>query len=105
MTDTQDILFLSLSVAAIFITIFLCWALYELATLLRRSNEIVADVQLRIAQIEQMAVSVKEKILNPLSYLGVLAGGGKTVFSMLKKYQEGKEGKKKGKRKSELFDE
>src|SRR5689334_6320988 len=106
MTNTQDILFIVLSVAAVWITVFLCWALYELATLLRRSNHIVADVQEKITQIENAAVSLKEKLINPLSYLGLLTGGGKALFSMLKERKQKKSSKnQKRSKKSDLYDD
>lgn len=97
MTDTKDLLYLVLSVAVIWITFFLCWALYELATFSRRVNKIVDDVQQKIDRVEEMVESFKEKIANPLSYLGLLASGGKTMYSVLKN--------KKGKKKKSLLDE
>lgn len=107
MTDTKDILFVVLSVGSVWITAFLCWALYELATFLRRSNRIVDDVQRKIRQVEDTATAIKEKLINPLSYMGLLAGGGKSLFSMFKKRQAKQSAKKlkKGKKKSDLYDE
>lgn len=106
MTDTKDILFVVLSVGSVWITAFLCWALYELATFLRRSNKIVDDVQHKIRQVEDTATAIKEKLINPLSYMGLLAGGGKSLFSMFKKRQAKQLGKKSKKaKKSDLYDD
>lgn len=106
MNNTQEILYIVLSVAAAWITVFLCWALYELAILLRRSNTIVADVQQRILDTENALGALKDKLVNPLTYLGLLAGGGEKVLSMMKHRESKKSGKssKRGK-KSDLYEE
>lgn len=101
MIDTQNLLYVVLSVAALWITAFLCWLLYEGATFLHRTNKIAKSIQDTLAQAEMAVGAIRSKILNPLSALGLLSGGGKALFSMFKKAK----GKKSKKKKSELFDE
>ncbi len=101
----QDTLYVVLSVSVGLVAVFLCWALYEIAMFVRTSNQIVADVQLRITQLEQAAGSLKEKFINPLNYLSLLTGGSKALYSVVKGRKEKKASKVKRNKKSELFDE
>lgn len=105
MSGAQDTLYIVLAIAVSWVTVFLCWALYEIATLVRRTNRIVEDVQKRVTQIEHAVESFKEKIANPLTLLSGLAGGGKAVYSLLKNREAKKSSKSSKKKKSELFDD
>ncbi|MFH1078058.1 MAG: hypothetical protein V1745_02105 [Patescibacteria group bacterium] len=103
-SSTVDILYIVLAVAAVWVTVFLCWALFELATLVRRANRIVEDATEKLSRVEKAIIAAKEKLENSAKYLGILAEGGRAVVSMFKDREEReiKHGKKK---KSELFDE
>lgn len=102
-SSTVDILYIVLAVAAVWITVFLCWALFEVATLVRRANRIVNDATEKLSRVEKVIVAAKEKLENSAKYLGILAEGGRAVVSMFKDREERET--KRSKKKSELFDE
>jgi hypothetical protein len=102
MTNTRDILYVVLAVAAVWTTVFLCWALFELALILHRANRIVKETTEKLTRIEKMFLSIKEKLENSAGVLGVIAESGRAALSMFKAHEE-KQGKRK--KKSKLFDE
>ncbi|MBU1348502.1 hypothetical protein KJ781_00320 [Patescibacteria group bacterium] len=114
-SSTVDILYIVLAVAAVWITVFLCWALFELATLMRRANKIVDEAKEKLSRVEKAIMSAKEKLESSAKYLGILAEGGRAAMNMFRNRQEEQEEDeeeedeeaepKRGKKKSELFDE
>lgn len=113
MTSTQDLLMLVLSIAVGWVAVFLCWALYEAATLLHQANRVVTETREKISRLERAAVMIKDKLEHSVMYLGMLAEGGKSLLGMFRKgthkddeeEEESKPSKGKKKKKSELFDE
>ncbi|MEO5927228.1 MAG: hypothetical protein ABIO72_00830 [Patescibacteria group bacterium] len=108
--STRDILFIVLAVATGFVAIALCWALFELATLLRKANRVVQETEQKIIRIEHGVMALKERVESSVNYLGILAEGGKAVMSMLKSRfqhddEESDDDMPKKKKKSKLFDE
>jgi hypothetical protein len=100
---SQDLFFLILAIVTGGIGIFLCWALYEVARMLRQANEVVTETRERMTRIENAVTHLKEKLETSFSYFGAVAEGGKALLSFLKSKQETKEAPKR--RKSKLFDE
>jgi len=99
MANTQDILYIVLSVAVVWATVFLCWALFELALFMHRTNRIVKDTGEKLSRIEKAFYSLKEKLEHSAGALGVIAEGGRAALSMFREHEEKKERtrKKKGK--------
>lgn len=95
--NSHDLFYFISAISIGLVSLFLCWVLYEVATLVHRSNAIVDDVTQKIQAVEETLEGFVQKIQNPLNYLGLLAGSGKTILSAL-------QGKKKQK-KSALFDD
>jgi hypothetical protein len=102
MANTQDILYIVLAVAVVWATVFLCWALFELASFMHRANRIVDETTERLSNMEKAVLSLKEKLTNSASALGVIAEGGKAALSMFRAHEEKKA--KRGK-KSKLFED
>lgn len=111
MTSMQDILMLVLTIAVGWVAVFLCWALFEAAKLLRQANAVVSDAREKISRLERVALMIKDKLESSVNYLGLLAEGGKALLAMFTKRHGGaledEEPVTKGKRKakSALFDE
>ena len=99
MANTQDILNLVFAVAVVWATVFLCWALFELALFMHRTNRMVKETGEKFSRIEQAFFSLKERIEQSAGVLGVIAEGGKAALSMFRAHEEKKERtrKKKGK--------
>lgn len=110
--STREILFIVLAIAVGWVAVMLCWALFELATLLRKANRVVAETEQKIIRIEHGVMALKERVESSVNYLGILAEGGKAVMSMLKSRFQADDGEDemeeempKKKKKSKLFDE
>ncbi len=103
LSSTNDLFFLVATIVIIWVAVFLCWALYELATLLRQGNKVVGETREKIARVENAAMAIRERLESTLSYFGTFAEIGKTAMSFFKAREEPKlEPKKRGKR---LLDE
>lgn len=98
MLDTKQLLYFVLSISVIWTTFFLCWALYELATLSRRARSIVDEAAQRVTRLEETWEAWKEKLVNPLTYMNALVGGGKGLYSAF-------QGRKNAKKKSRVDEE
>lgn len=95
MANTQDILYIVLSVAVVWATVFLCWALFEIAGFMRRANRIVDETTEKLSRIEKAFVTIKEKLEHSAGALGVIAEGGRALLSMFRAREEKKEKRKK----------
>jgi biopolymer transport protein ExbB/TolQ len=68
MIQTQETLYIVLSVAIVCVTVFLCWALYELATFLRRSNRIVDEVERKVQHVQESLSNIKDRFEQVAGY-------------------------------------
>lgn len=112
MTSIQDLLMLVLTIAVAWVAVFLCWALFEAAKLLRQANSVVTDAREKISRLERAALMIKDKLESSVNYLGLLAEGGRALLTMFTKRHGGSSSdeeeempKGKKKKKSALFDE
>ena len=79
---SHDLWYVVASVCFIFITIFLCWALYELIKLLRQTDEMVSETRERVNAVEEGVMSIVDKMTSAVGYMGLLAEGGKQLLSL-----------------------
>ncbi len=98
LTSTLDLLYLTLSIAVVWIAIFLCWGLYELARLLHQANDIVSDTRERIGRVEKALASIKEKLESSINALSVFATGWKTFLHLFESHHGRKESAEKRKK-------
>jgi hypothetical protein len=98
----QDILSLIAAICILAITGFLCWALYEIARLVRQANEVVSDTREKMGRVERMVTSIAEKIGSTSQYLGFIAEGGKQLLSFLHRREENAARKQVNKAKKKL---
>ncbi len=97
-SSTYDLFFLIGSICALWITAFLCWALYEVARLIRQANDVIDDTRNKMERFERAVTMIGEKIGVSAQYLGLLAEGGKQLFKMVqtrKQESPKKSGKKR----------
>jgi hypothetical protein len=85
LSNTQDLFFLVLSIATGWAAVFFCWALYEIAKLLHQGNQIVTETREKVSKVEDAIMSVKDRLESSMSYLGMIADGGKAIMSYFKK--------------------
>lgn len=92
---TKDLLYLILSFVILLLTIFLCWAIYYVAMILREFKKIVFDVRRKIELVETVLNAFKDKIEHTSSYLKLLVESAGNIVEFLKDRKEEKEKKKR----------
>ncbi|MEI7512415.1 MAG: hypothetical protein WCK01_03075 [Candidatus Uhrbacteria bacterium] len=81
--NPQDMLYVVATICLIWVTGFLCWALYETARLMRQSNEVVTEARVKIEAVEEFVDDAMEKVSSLSSYAGMLTRAGEAVLGML----------------------
>jgi len=80
---SREVYYVVASICLGLITIFLCWALYEIATLVKRANHVVDEADEKIHEIEASARGLLDRITNITSYAHLLGEGMKTVMGYI----------------------
>ncbi|MBU1034876.1 MAG: hypothetical protein ABH861_03400 [Patescibacteria group bacterium] len=81
MINASDLLYFISALAILFVAGFLCWTLYELASLLHRANEIVDEAAKKLSALERALLSMKSKLEYSTKALGLIIEGGKAALS------------------------
>ena len=63
METSQDIFYLVLAFCVLWLTVFLCWALYYLIRLLKQSNEVLTGFRERLGKIGSVFSFFRGKLL------------------------------------------
>ena len=95
LSTPQDVWYVVASVCLIAITFFLCWAFLALIKLLRQTDEMMSETRERMEVVEEGVASVVDKLSSAVGYMGLLAEGGKQVYSFLARKGIGKNKKKR----------
>lgn len=104
--DAQQLLYLVGAICLLWVTGFLCWALYETARLMRKANEVVTETQDRLHEIETFVDDIVDKVSSFSSYFGILSSLGGKAMGMLGDRDEERPARKKLRRlKKQLMDE
>lgn len=82
--NMQDVLYLVGAICLAWITVFLCWVLYEAGRLVHQANELVTDTREKINMVERVLMSIGEKLSNASQYLGLIADGGRQILSIFR---------------------
>lgn len=101
--NPQDLLYVVGTICLLWITGFLCWALYETARLMRRANDVVAETQDKLHEVEDFVDDVVDKVSSLSSYLGVISNVGSKVAGLLGHRSEEEEVVMRPKRKLRRF--
>ncbi len=101
LSNVNDLLQLVGAVCIVWITAFLCWALYEIARLVRQANEVVQESREKLSRFERVIALIGERIANASQYLAFIAEGGKQLLSFLHAREEKQEKGRKRVEKSE----
>ncbi len=81
--SSRDALLLAGAVSLLFVSGFLCWVLYELARMLRQTNDLLEDTREKITRVEEFVSEISERIGSASQYLGIMASAGKEVFGWM----------------------
>lgn len=102
-SSSKDLLFFVLSICAVWLTVFLCWLLYQAIRFLKNANEIVETVTHKLEMINDAVQFMRDKVDGVSKQMGSLSGmlGGiieKFVLSKLSSKLEDRMNDKKSSR-------
>jgi len=81
---SQDLLFIVLSIAIVWVTVFLCWALYRLAIFLRNLNSTTIEVNSKIVAIDEWFEMTKQRVAHTFSFMSTVSQGVEAALGLLK---------------------
>ena len=70
---SKDLFYVALAFAIFWLTVFICWAVYQLTMILRNVNRMSFSIREKIELIDEILKLIKEKIEKSSSYLSLLA--------------------------------
>ncbi len=70
----QDLLYLVLSIAIVWATVFLCWLLYQAAKVLQNANKIMDSVVKKLEYISNAVTFMQEKVEHVSKHMGSMTG-------------------------------
>lgn len=79
--DSRDILFYTLALCAAVVAGFFAWFTYYLVRIIRSVSQTVEDFRDRLATIDEILQTIKDKLSSTHLQLTALAGGLKTLIS------------------------
>ncbi len=82
---TQDILYIVLMFCALWLTMFICWLIYQVVSVVRRANEVLEGVERKIDLVERSFNALKMKVETGMGVFATVAGGLKSVMEMMRK--------------------
>ena len=93
---SKDLLNIVITASIAGLTIFICWAIFYLAMILRQVFKIVKEMRDRTHKIDELIKILKNKIGSSASYLMLIGEGVKKLVEVVKEYAgENKKNKKK----------
>ncbi|MEK7183228.1 MAG: hypothetical protein AAB776_01195 [Patescibacteria group bacterium] len=84
MLGSQDILFIVLAFCALWFTAFLCWLIYQAATLLRHVHGLVDEIKSRVASLEDAVMSMKRKFDGNITMVSSIAEGVRKIIDAMR---------------------
>ena len=85
--NSKDLLYIVLSLAILWFTVFLCWLLYQAARVLKNANDIIENVSQKLELIVEAIHFIKEKVEKLSSTMGIM---NTMVGGLLEKFVVGK---------------
>jgi Sec-independent protein translocase protein TatA len=95
--SSKDILLIVLAFCVLWFTIFLCWAIYYVAMILREVKKMMTDVRNKFELVDKILMTLKEKLEHTSSYMKLFVDTAVNITQFLKdrKMERGDKGKKK----------
>lgn len=85
---SKDLLFIVIAAAVALLAVFTAWVLYEVASALRKANQILASVKEKIEKIDSFFEHLKEKVASSTSYFSLIASAATELVKFLKSRKE-----------------
>lgn len=87
-SSSQDLLFLVLAFCVLWITIFLCWALYYLIAILRDAKWAVEETREKVEQAGRLIDTIEEKVHSSGTYIGLIARAVTELVDQMRRRRE-----------------
>ena len=81
--NSQDLLYIILLFCVLWLTVFLCWLLYQASRVLRNANFIIENLTHKLELITEAVEFIKHKVDNVSSHMGVVSS---TVAGLVEKF-------------------
>jgi len=92
---SKDFLNIAIGVSVVGLAGFSCWAIYYLARILGQIFKLTKEMRDRIAKVDELIKTLKDKIEHTTSYLLLISEGVKKLVEVIKDKTEDKGKKKK----------
>ena len=96
--NSKDLLYIVLSFSVLWLTVFLCWLIYYLVSILRNANEMVEELRERFRGIEEAIRSIRDRIEHATTSLNFVSEG---VMRLIQFFVSRKKGMAMGEEKEE----
>ncbi len=90
LNNSQDLLYIVISISILGLAIFTCWAIFYLAMILKQSSQIIKEMRDRLHKVDTIIDSLKEKIEHSASYLFLIGEGIKKLVEVMRGLTEKK---------------
>lgn len=103
--SSKDILYVVLAFAALWVAIFLCWALYYVGKILKNANEAIEEVREYGNRLDEAVRSIRDRMEGLAGTMAVVASGitrvvGKAIESRLSSMDDSSKKKTRTKKES-----
>jgi hypothetical protein len=85
--SSQDIFYLVTSLSIAFVSVFLCWTLFQAGKILKNVNKIMDSVLIKLEYISEMVTFMRDKVDNVSKHMGTMSG---LLGGMVEKFVVGK---------------
>lgn len=94
MIEAKDVLLIVLAFCALWFTAFVCWLVYQVATILKNVNDVVSEVHNTLGKMERAITGIKGRFDHAVSGLMLAIDGGQKIMDLLGKQKAKKAAKK-----------
>ncbi len=84
MLGSQDILFIVLAFCALWFTAFLCWLIYQAASLLRHFHGLVDEIKTKVVSLEDAIMTMKRKFEGNIAMVSSIAEGVRKIIDAMR---------------------
>lgn len=84
MLGSQDILFIVLAFCALWFTAFLCWLIYQAASLLKHVHGLVDEIKEKVLSLEDAIMIMKRKFDGNITMVSSIAEGVRKIIEAMR---------------------
>lgn len=84
MLGSQDILFIVLAFCALWFTVFLCWLIYQTASLFRHVHSLVDEIKTKVVALEDAIMTMKRKFEGNITMVSSIAEGVRKIIDAMR---------------------